>query len=207
MSDSKGRDQRRSEARPEPGPVGDREDGLRRVVELAARGERRALEELFDRYAERVYRYALVGLRNHHDAEDVTSEVFLGVLRNLRNFEWRGPGSFDSWLFRVAHNVVTTEVRKRIRHPVDLYGRAEYLPVASVPGADEALADGAGLGEVWEKVARMPRTQREVLALRYIAGLSAEEAGEVLGKSGGAVRVIQHRALAALRREMRGSYV
>ncbi len=207
MSDSQSRDQRRSEARRESGPIGDRDGDLRHVVERAVRGERRALEELFDRYAERVYRYALVSLRNHDDAEDVTSEVFLGVLRNLRNFEWRGSGSFESWLFRVAHNVITTEVRKRIRHPVDLYGSAEDLPAASVPGADELVSDGAGLGEVWEKVARMPRTQREVLALRYIAGLSAEEAGEVLGKSAGAVRVIQHRALAALRREMRGSYV
>lgn len=181
--------------------------GLYDVVSRARLGDREALIEIYDRFAERVFRYALVGLRNFDDAEDATSEVFLGVLKNIRGFEWRGYGSFESWLFRIAHNIVMTERRRRARHPVEYYERSEDLPGEPAPGADEAVSTNGAFGELWSKVARMPKTQREVLALRFIAGLSAEEAGDVLGKSAGAVRVVQHRALRALRHELRGSYV
>lgn len=180
---------------------------LHDVVVRARGGDRDALVEIYDRFAERILRYALVGLGNYSDAEDATSEVFLGVLRNIEGFEWRRGGSFESWLFRIAHNVVVNERRRRARRPVELYERGEDLPGEPAPGADEAVLKDEVLGELWSKVARMPKRQREVLALRFVAGLSAEEVGEVLGKSAGAVRVLQHRALAALRQEVRGTYV
>lgn len=186
---------------------GDGDFQLEEVVSRARRGDREALVELYDRYAQRVFRYALVSLRNFSDAEDATSEVFIGVLRNIGSFEWRGADSFESWLFRIAHNVVASELRRRARHPVELLESSDELPSGLSPDPEEVLFTNGSLGELWSRVATMPRTQREVLSLRFIAGLSAEEAGEVLGKSAGAIRVIQHRALAALRRELRGSYV
>jgi RNA polymerase sigma-70 factor (ECF subfamily) len=206
MSDSQDKDRHDSDGGSPPKPSSDNRD-LYSVVSRARLGDRDALIEIYDRYSHRIFRYTLVGLRNYSDAEDATSEVFLGVLRNIKGFEWRGENSFESWLFRIAHNVVMNERRRRARHPVDLYERGEELPAAPAPGADEVSLTNGAFGELWSKVAQMPKTQREVLALRFIAGLSAEEAGEVLGKSAGAVRVLQHRALAALRREIRGSYV
>lgn len=180
---------------------------LSEIVGRARLGDRQALQEIFDRFSERVFRYALVGLRNYSDAEDATSEVFLGVVKNIRRFQWRGNGSFESWLFRIAHNVVMSERRRRARRPLEYRGRLEdYLGEPELGAEEEATSNGA-LGELWDKVSRMPETQREVLALRFIAGLSAEEVGAAIGKSAGAVRVLQHRALAALRRELRGSYV
>ena len=180
---------------------------LEEVVSRASKGDREALVALYDRYAQRVFRYALVSLRNFSDAEDVTSEVFVGVLKNIGKFDWRGEGSFEAWIFRIAHNVVSTELRRKARHPVELFERSEELPAESSPSPEDSLLSNGSLGELWGRVARLPRTQRETLSLRFIAGLSAEEVGRVLGKSAGAVRVLQHRALAALKREPRGLYV
>lgn len=187
---------------------GETADESRELVRRAQRGDLEAVAALYDRYAERVFRYCYTGLGDPQAAEDATSEVFLGVLKNLRTFQWRGEQSFEAWLFRIAHNVVISERRRRFRKPVDLYPRAEEIPsVTPGPSAEREAVEADGLGELWGAVLRLPETYRQVLALRFVAGLSAEQAGEALGKSAGAVRVLQHRALKALQRELRGAMV
>lgn len=189
----------------DPGEISDE---LRELVRRAQRGDPEAVAAIYDRYAERVFRYCFTGLGDLQAAEDITSEVFLGVLKNLRTFQWRGEQSFEAWLFRIAHNVVISERRRRIRKPVDLYPRAEEIPsVTQGPSAEREAVEADGLGELWGAVLRLPETYRQVLVLRFVARLSAEQTGEALGKSAGAVRVLQHRALKALQRELRGAMV
>jgi RNA polymerase sigma-70 factor (ECF subfamily) len=181
---------------------------LSRLVSEAQRGDESAFEEIYERFAKRVFKYPLVGLGEYQAAEDATSEVFLGLVRNIAAFEWRGEGSFEAWLFRIAYNVVMSERRRRIRKPADLFERAEDIPLPENARSAEAEAiESDGLGELWARVAKMPEAYREVLSLRFLEGLSTEQTGAVMGRSAGAVRVLQHRALKALQRELKGLLV
>lgn len=178
---------------------------LRDVVAAAQDGDGQALAALYDAFSDRVYRYALVILRDHEAAEDVTSDVFLGVLRNIGSFEWRQGSTFESWVFRIAHNVIVDEKRRQLRRPTVPLAEEDEMRLVSPADIEDSVIDAVELRDAWRNVAGLPKGQRRVLELRLVAGLSAEETGEVLGKSPGAVRVLQHRALTTLREMSRVS--
>lgn len=170
---------------------------LKRVVSSATRGDEGAASTLFDLYYPRVYRYALVKLRNRADAEDAAAETFAKVLRELRRFRWQGAG-FEAWLFRIASNVVVDHARRASR---------EYVveEVRNVDArSDGATPETAALEN--ERATRLSRLvdglspdQREVISLRFAAGLSSEETARVMDRKPNAVRQLQFRALATLR--------
>lgn len=162
---------------------------------IAAQRDRAAFGVLYRRYVERVYGYAFHLLGDHHDAEDVTERTFLAALAALDGFRDTGA-SFRSWLFRIAHNQLANELRARARHQADqLDGRIDHGiepdPAGAVGEADQAR-------RLRRALASLPEDRRQVLVLRFVDGLSAREIGVVLGRSEGAVRVLQHRALRAL---------
>lgn len=158
----------------------------------AAQRERAAFAVLYRRYVDRVYGYAFYLLGDHHDAEDATERTFLAALGALDGFRDTGA-SFRSWLFRIAHNQVANALRSRGRRRDDSLDRVlepadATDPAAQVTAADDARRVRAALGT-------LPADRRQVLVLRFVDGLSAREIGDVLGRSEGAVRVLQHRAL------------
>lgn len=134
------------------------------------------------------------------DPEDLTGEVFLGLVRDIPRFEG-DESKFRSWVFVIAHHRLLDERRRRIRRPeagyVDL--SADQRPGGNVE--HEAL-DNLGRQAVQACIDRCAPDQREVLLLRILAGLSLAEVAEVLGKSVGAVKSLQHRGIAAVAREM-----
>ena len=158
----------------------------------AAQAERAAFGALYRRYLDRVYGYAFYLLGDHHDAEDATERTFLAALDAIGRFRDEGA-TFRSWLFRIAHNQVANALRSRSRRrtsPLD--GVADPIadadPARDVDRADDARRVRAALAELSED-------RRQVVVLRFVDGLSAREIGAVLGRSEGAVRVLQHRAL------------
>jgi RNA polymerase sigma-70 factor, ECF subfamily len=135
------------------------------------------------------------------DPEDLTGEVFLGLVRDIARFEG-DESKFRSWVFVIAHHRLLDERRRRIRRPetpgsLDL--TADQRPGGNVE--HEAL-DNLGRQAVQACIDRCVPDQREVLLLRILGGLSLAEVAEVLGKSVGAVKSLQHRGIAAVAREM-----
>ena len=173
------------------------------LVRRARTGDHDALGELYDRFRDRVARFATGRLGDAEKAEDVTSETFEAMLRNLRGYR---PGTdFEAWLFTIAHRRVADHFRRqsRRREPrLDeaVAGLAGDVVVAG--GPEEAVLAAERHAEVAVAFRRLRPEQQEVLALRVLGGLSAAQVGAVLGKSEGAVRVAQHRALASLREAM-----
>jgi RNA polymerase sigma-70 factor (ECF subfamily) len=170
------------------------------LLERAKEYEPEALAELYDRYAPKMYTYILRRVGNAALAEDLTSELFLRVLRSIRGEQaWRA--SFSAWLYRIAHNLVVDHYRRLPPEP-------EQPLVESLPGGGGdpvAAAEGAAEGErLRAAIRRLTPEQQEVLALRYGEGLGAAEAGRIMDRSTGAVEALQHRALASLRRILRG---
>lgn len=158
----------------------------------AAQRDHTAFGALYRRYVERVYGYAFYLLGDHHDAEDVTERTFLSALGNIGRFRDEGA-SFRSWLFRIAHNEVVNGLRqRRRRRTLPLYDAAERV-THDDPGRLVGMADEAR--ELRRALSQLPDDRRWVIVLRFVDGLSSREIAAVLGRSEGAVRVLQHRAL------------
>jgi RNA polymerase sigma-70 factor, ECF subfamily len=181
------------------------------MVRDARAGDTHALGRLYDTYRDRVVRFATGRLGDAEKAEDVTSETFESVLRNLGSY--RAGTDFEAWLFTIAHRRVADHFRRRSRrreveldetvHATDRGGRATVAGrLPAVAGPEEAVLAAERRAEVAGAFRRLRADQQEVLALRVLGGLSAVQAAEVLGKSEGAVRVAQHRALRSLRETM-----
>ena len=171
---------------------------LEALVRRARAGDHDALGELYDRFRDRVARFATGRLGDAEKAEDVTSETFEGVLRGLSAYR---PGTdFEAWLFTIARRRVADHFRRRARRrevELDELGRA-----ASAGGPEDAVLAAERRAEVAGAFRRLRPDQQEVLALRVLGGLTAAQVAKVVGKSEGAVRVAQHRALLDLRQRM-----
>ena len=143
-----------------------------------ARADPAAFGELYDAYFARVYGYVAARLGSRPQAEDVVADTFVRALGALPRFEYRGPGSFAAWLFRIAHNRVLMEYRLD-RHPVALESDAQAALVDQSP---EAAFEQAEEAEVIRRLIRTlsPRRQ-EVVTLRFFGGLRNREIAEVLG--------------------------
>ena len=161
----------------------------------AAQADRAAFATLYRRYLEPVYGYSFYLLGDHHDAEDATERTFLAALGAIDRYRDEGA-TFRSWLFRIAHNQLANALRARSRH------RTASLDGVPEPAAADDPASLAGLADDARRlraaVASLSEDRRQVVVLRFVDGLSAREIGDVLGRSQGAVRVLQHRALREL---------
>lgn len=168
------------------------------LVERARSGDGAAFAALYDVFAPRVYRFFRFRVSAAEAAEDLTQRVFLKMIEQLPNYEQRGI-PFAAWVFRVARNAWIDE--DRTSHPsvpIDDLVEAE----ADAAGPDELAAAAIESEQLRRAIATLPADQREVIACRFFAGLSSRETAAQMGRSEGSVRVIQHRALAALRRKL-----
>ncbi len=169
------------------------------LIERATRGEAAAFARLYDLHLARVYRYVYYHLGNRADAEDLTQQVFLQAWRAIRSYR-QGESPFIAWLLTVAHNVVVS-FRRRHKEVVPL----ELAPQVAARWADpeaEALA-GFTRTAVRRAILQLRPEQQQVIAMRFLEHFDYAEIAATLGKSEGNVRVIQHRALAELRRRLR----
>ena len=169
--------------------------GLRGLVERASAGDQTAFRELFERYQERLYRYAYVRLGRAEDASDLVQDVFLSIWRLLPTFRYEHEGSFPGLVFRIAARRVSDRVRQRMRRPqVSL----EEAPEERVEFEGGAISRGILL----QALAQLPERQREVVVLRFVVGLPTREIAESMGRSESSVTALQMRGLGRLRRYM-----
>jgi RNA polymerase sigma-70 factor (ECF subfamily) len=145
-----------------------------------------------------MYAYICRRVGDAAHAEDLTSELFLRVLRAVQSERaWRD--SFVAWLYRIAHNLVVDAYRRRPPPTVAL----DDLPLASdADDPAELMHEAADRARLHSAIRRLTADQQQVLALRYGEGLTARETAQIMVKTTGAVEAMQHRALAALRRIM-----
>jgi RNA polymerase sigma-70 factor (ECF subfamily) len=173
---------------------------LRELTSLAVQGDRSAIESLLGELRPMVVRYCRARLGRvtgqYHIADDVAQEVCIAVLSALPRYRDMGR-PFASFVFGIASHKVADALRSSVRSAVP----TQDLPDGpdDGPGPEETVVRYIEVEHARRLLARLPPNQRELLLLRVVSGLSAEETGNVLGMSPGAVRVAQHRALARLR--------
>jgi len=175
------------------------EEVFSRLLAAARQGDEPAWASIYRGLAPVVLGY----LRSNGapDPEDTMSEVFLQTARDLPRFEG-DERQFRSWAFTIAHHRLIDARRSAQRRPVDPVGEPpEPAPLPSSDAAEQALAR-IGLAEVERVLATLSDEQRSVLVLRVVGGLTVAEVAHALGKRPGAIKALQRRGLAAVRREL-----
>ncbi|MDP9250002.1 MAG: sigma-70 family RNA polymerase sigma factor, partial [Chloroflexota bacterium] len=169
------------------------------LVDRAREGDQAALGALYDRLAERLYRFAFFRLGNRADAEDLTQRTFLKMIEALPRYQRRGI-PFEAWFFRIARNGLVDLLRARRSHePLE----ALHAARSSEVGPEAAAERASEFASVERAMTQLTDEQRTVIAYRFMAGLSPREVGLVMGKREGTVRGLQFRALVSLRRTLR----
>ncbi len=168
-------------------------DELRALVERARESDPDAWEELYVRSYPRLHDYARRRLPTREEADDAVSEAFARAYAGIQRFRWRGAG-FDGWMYGILRNVILESHRERVRPPMQWFD-----PAGEEPGPIEYVLAREEGSELRAAFARLGAEEREILELRVVGGLDAKQAGKVLGKRPGAVRMAQSRALTRLR--------
>jgi RNA polymerase sigma-70 factor (ECF subfamily) len=165
------------------------------VIALAIRGDVDAFTEIYRMHAPRVYRHIRYLIADHQEADDLTNETFLKAWKVFSRYEDRGL-PLENWLLKIGHNLGVRHLKKN-RVTQDI----EQLTIPDSPEhRPETLMESASEAEtVRAAILRLPEVPRQVIIWRFLEGMSYEEIERMLGKSNGAIRVIQFRALKQLR--------
>ena len=167
------------------------------LLKKAQQGEAEAFGLLYERHAAAIFRYLYAHLGSRMDAEDLTSDVFLRAWQALPNYHERGV-PFLAYLLRIAHNALVDHYRRPHLSTISTPAGDENH-ISQAPGPAEALTSKTEQLELAASLSQLKDDYRTVLVLRFINLLSPEETAQVMQRSPGAVRVLQHRALHALR--------
>jgi RNA polymerase sigma-70 factor (ECF subfamily) len=163
-------------------------------------GDPQAFDGLYVLYADRVYRFLLARLGDVHAAEDIMAQVFLRLIEKLGQYQLAPKDNaaiFTAWLYRLTYNKMIDVLRRQKNHQQVSIKYAEVLP-QSQP-MSEAVEQQVEFEQVMEKL-QLNEQQRMVIQLRFIEGLSIAETAQIMQKSEGAIKALQHRSLESLRR-------
>jgi RNA polymerase sigma-70 factor (ECF subfamily) len=172
---------------------------VRALVEQAQKGDRSALEELYLIHFDRIYSYLHVSVGNRHDAEDLTTQTFLKMLEAIGKFRWQSA-PFSAWLFRIAHNLAMDHFRANKR----------WQPEEEVPepdpdestSAEHGALQAIGQKSMLDLIEDLSPEQQQVLTLKFVFNFANAEAATILGKTEGAIKSLQHRALVSLQKQL-----
>lgn len=180
-----------------PGTRVFREDVEERLLVEAAQDDPARFVDLYERHFERIYAFVAGRVRDRDTAEDLTAEVFHKALANLRKYEWRGA-PFGAWLIRIAANAVTDRSKRAARE----VSGSEPPPEQTIQPDLEAAEHRARL---FRLVGQLPADQRQVIVQRFVEERSIRDIAQQLGKTEGAVKQLQFRALQNLRARLGGA--
>lgn len=185
---------------PPPHQDDEEQTRLTALVDLACQGDAEAFGQLYDHYVAGVFKFVYARVNSRTLAEDLTSEAFTRALRSIGKFQWQGK-DFGAWLTTIARNLVADHF-KSSRHRLELVTDEleESQDIDDSP-EDEALASLTG-ELLLNAVRALPDEQRDCLLMRFVQGMSIAQTAQALGRSDGAIKQLQLRAVRRLAREL-----
>ncbi len=167
----------------------------RDLVQRAKQRDEEAFTRIYECYFDKVYRYLVLKIGDRTEAEDLTQQVFLKVVRSITSFNWKGP-PFSAWLFRIAHNQMVDYLRKEKK------GRSVPLNenIVSRENPQQTVETSMDIEQLLKATKKLTEAQQEVISLRFSADLPTSEVARIMGKSEGAIKALQHSGIIALRK-------
>lgn len=192
--------------RPRPGdhdrvdPQGQDPDSLRMLalVKLAQDGDGEAFGQLYESYADTVFRYIYYRVSNRQLAEDLTSETFVRALRRISTFTWQGR-DFGAWLVTIARNLVADHF-KSSRYRLEVPTGEMMDSDETGPSTEDSVLTYFSDKALLDAVCQLNPQQRECVTLRFLHGLSVAETARIMDKNDGAIKTLQYRAIRTLAR-------
>lgn len=176
------------------------------LLERAKRGDTQAFGQIYDLYADRIFKYIRFKIQALMQAEDILQEVFIRAWRGMPTLKITPEMNFQAWMYKIAQNTVNDHLRKIYRSP-ETQELDENLPVYQSGSFQEELDQKGDLKIIKEAFNLLPAQYKEILELRYIQDLNIDEVCKITGKTNLAVRLAQHRALKQLRKILGEHYV
>ena len=180
-------------------PPRDSTEHVRELVARGQQGDRDALEELYLIHFDRIYGYLHMSVGNRHDAEDLTTQTFLKMLESIGRFKWRSA-PFSAWLFRIAHNLAMDHFRARKRWQPE--EEVPEPPGSEEPSAEMLAMHSIGRQSMLQLIETLSPEQQQVLTLKFVFNFSNADVATILEKTEGAIKSLQHRALASLQKQV-----
>jgi len=175
-----------------------------KLILAAQNGDMDAFGSLYDMYLPRIYRYCIARVRNAAESEDLSEEIFIKALTNLHKFNWNnalgGTNPFIAWLFRIAHNHVISFTR-RLSNKTPTTELGEWIPDQTLSPSQQVESQ-ISIDEVFIFVQKLPNAQRDVIMMRFSAGLSIAETAAALDKNESNIKVLQHKGVTTLKKMM-----
>jgi RNA polymerase sigma-70 factor (ECF subfamily) len=165
---------------------------------VATRPTKAMIGSLYEEYYDRIVRYIFVRINDQNEAENLGGDVFLKALQSLGSYRGRIE-QMRGWLFKIAHNLAVDYLRKMSKRKAMSLNDMEVRERVSTEDVVESKLEVERLSKA---LRQLTPAQREVIGLRFFAGLSSAEVGKTLGKSSGAVREMQRAAVETLRKQM-----
>lgn len=166
---------------------------IENLVTRAIDGNTQAFGELYTYYVTKIYRYVYYNVHNKEQAEDITQEVFLKAWKAIGSCKGKEK-TFSSWLYRIAHNLIIDKIRKsqkKIAHEAEL--------PEDVRDMSEGMEISLEQRDLLKVIDVLSPNQRQVILMKFIENMDNREIAETMGKSTGAIRILQMRALEVLR--------
>src|SRR5215212_6165332 len=167
---------------------------LPRIIARAKAGDAGAFGELYTKYAGLILRYLYARVRDQEGAQDLTQEVFVRVIKGIGGFEYRGEKSFLGWLYTIAGNVLIGQARRKRAISTPLDENIELID----PRGQEAVLSIFDRVALEQALAQLTEDQQQVLTLKFFVDMTNQEIATAIGRSEGAVKALQHRALQSL---------
>jgi RNA polymerase sigma-70 factor (ECF subfamily) len=167
------------------------------LVDRAREGDPEAFAALYDRYVDRVYRFVVYRVQGDSAlAEDITSEVFLRALRKIKGFQWQGR-DVGAWFLTIARNLVLDHFKSG-RARLEVLGIETPIGDDRVVDAEDAALARVSQQDLYKAISRLGTEQQEVIYWRFLQGYSVAESAAAMGKTDGAIKALQYRAVKAL---------
>ncbi len=167
------------------------------VICRAIKGDEEAFAQLYEEHFNKIYRYIYLRLGNQAEAEDLTQEVFVKILKAIGSYKWRNL-PFTSWLFRIAHNQVIDYLRKESK--VEKVALEDDVASFDERNPELIVEQNLEIEELIGNIKKLSPAQHEVISLRFGSELSVAEVAKALGKNTGTVKALQYNGIVALRR-------